>query len=63
VFPTWKKLGMQPWRVETCKSSADPGLESKRCRAGRHLNPPDQAIALWSKRESQVQALDRTAAH
>jgi len=62
VSTTWKKWGLQPWRVETFKFSTDPELEAKiRDVVGLYLNPPDQAIVLCVDEKSQVQALDRTA--
>ena len=62
VTTTWKKWGLQPWRVETFKFSTDPELEAKiRDVVGLYLNPPDKAIVLCVDEKSQVQALDRTA--
>ena len=62
VSTTWKKWGLQPWRVETFKFSTDPALEAKiRDVVGLYLNPPDKAIVLCVDEKSQVQALDRTA--
>jgi transposase len=62
VSTTWKKWGLQPWRVETFKFSTDPELEAKiRDVIGLYLNPPDKAIVLCIDEKSQVQALDRTA--
>jgi transposase len=62
VTTTWKKWGLQPWRVETFKFSTDPELEAKiRDVVGLYLNPPDNAIVLCVDEKSQVQALDRTA--
>ena len=59
---TWKKWGLQPWRVQTFKFSTDPELEAKiRDVVGLYLNPPDKAIVLCVDEKSQVQALDRTA--
>ena len=47
VSTTWKKWGLQPWRVETFKFSTDPELEAKiRDVVGLYLNPPDKAIVL-----------------
>ena len=61
VSTTWKKWGLQPWRVETFKFSTDPELEAKiRDVVGLYLNPPDKAIVLCIDEKSQVQALDRT---
>ena len=62
VSTTWKKWGLQPWRVQTFKFSTDPELEAKiRDVVGLYLNPPDKAIVLCIDEKSQVQALDRTA--
>jgi hypothetical protein len=62
VSTTWKKWGLQPWRVETFKFSTDPELEAKiRDVVGLYLHPPDKAIVLCVDEKSQVQALDRTA--
>jgi transposase len=62
VSTTWKKWGLQPWRVQTFKFSTDPELEAKiRDIVGLYLNPPDKAIVLCIDEKSQVQALDRTA--
>jgi transposase len=62
VSTTWKKWGLQPWRVQTFKFSTDPELEAKiRDVVGLYLNPPERAIVLCVDEKSQVQALDRTA--
>ncbi len=62
VSTTWKKWGLQPWRVQTFKFSTDPELEAKiRDVVGLYLNPPDKAIVLSIDEKSQIQALDRTA--
>ena len=62
VSTTWKKWGLQPWRVETFKFSTDPQLEAKiRDVVGLYLNPPDKAVVLSIDEKSQIQALDRTA--
>jgi transposase len=62
VSTTWKKWGLQPWRVQSFKFSTDPELEAKiRDVVGLYLNPPDKAIVLCIDEKSQVQALDRTA--
>ena len=59
---TWKKWGLQPWRVQTFRFSTDPELEAKiRDVVGLYLDPPDKAIVLCVAEKSQVQALDRTA--
>src|SRR6476620_2093251 len=62
VSTTWKKWGLQPWRVQSFKFATDPELEAKsRDVVGLYLNPPDKAIVLCIDEKSQVQALDRTA--
>jgi transposase len=62
VSTTWKKWGLQPWRVQTFKFSTDPELETKiRDVVGLYVHPPDKAIVLCVDEKSQVQALDRTA--
>jgi hypothetical protein len=62
VSTTWKRWGLQPWRVQTFKFSTDPELEAKiRDVVGLYLNPPEQAVVLCIDEKSQVQALDRTA--
>jgi transposase len=62
VARIWRKWGLQPWRRETFKFSADPQLEAKvRDVVGLYLNPPDKAVVLCVDEKSQVQALDRTA--
>jgi transposase len=62
VSTTWKKWGLQPWRVQNFKFSTDLQLEAKiRDVVGLYLNPPDKAIVLCIDEKSQVQALDRTA--
>jgi len=62
VARVWREYGLQPWRAETFKFSADPQLEAKlRDVVGLCLNPPDKAVVLCVDEKSQVQALDRTA--
>jgi transposase len=62
VSTTWKRWGLQPWRVPTFKFSTDPELEAKiRDVIGLYLNPPDKAVVLCVDAKSQVQALNRTA--
>jgi transposase len=47
ISTTWKKWGLQPWRVETFKFSTDPQLEAKiRDIVGLYLNPPDKVLPL-----------------
>jgi hypothetical protein len=55
VSTTWKKWGLQPWRVETFKFSTDPELEAKiRDVVGLYLNPPDRAIVLCVDEKSRA---------
>jgi transposase len=55
VSTTWKKWGLQPWRVQNFKFSTDPQLEAKiRDVVGLYLNPPDKAIVLCIDEKSQV---------
>ena len=60
-------MGLQPWRAESFKFSADPQLEAKvRDVTGLYLNPPDKAIVLCvddftSDEKPQTQALERQA--
>jgi transposase len=62
VARIWRKCGLQPWRRETFKFSADPELEAKvRDVVGLYLNPPDKAVVLSVGEKSQIQALDLTA--
>jgi transposase len=61
VAAVWREHGLQPWRTESFKFSADPQLEAKiRDVAGLYLNPPDNAIVLCVDEKSQIQALERT---
>ena len=47
VARIWRKWGLQPWRRETFKFSADPQLEARvRDVVGLYLNPPDKAVVL-----------------
>ena len=62
VAAVWREYGLQPWKRETFKFSADPQLEAKvRDVVGLCLNPPDNAVVLCVDEKSQIQALDRTA--
>jgi hypothetical protein len=55
VSTTWKKWGLQPWRVQTFKFSTDPELEAKiRDIVGLYLNPPDKAIVLCIDEKSRA---------
>ena len=57
VADVWREYGLQPWRAETFKFSADPQLEAKlRDVVGLYLNPPDKAVVLCV--DEKPQALD-----
>ena len=62
VARIWRKWGLQTWRRETFKFSADPQLEAiVRDVAELYLNPPDNAVVLCVDDKSQVQVLGRIA--
>jgi hypothetical protein len=62
VARIWRKWGLQTWRRETFKFSADPQLEAiVRDVAELYLNPPDNAVVLCVDEKSQVQVLGRIA--
>jgi transposase len=64
VLRIWKKHQLQPHRVESFKFSNDPDFVPKvRDIVGLYRNPPDKAIVLSVDEKSQIQALDRAAAH
>ena len=47
IADVWREWGLQPWRAESFKFSADPALEAKvRDVTGLYLNPPDKAVVL-----------------
>jgi len=57
----WQTFGLQSYRVDTFKLSADPQfVEKVRDIVGLYLNPPDHALVISLDEKSQVQALDRT---
>jgi transposase len=61
VAKAWREYGVQPWRAETFKYSADPDLVAKiHDVVGLYLSPPDKAIVLSIDEKSQIQALGRT---
>jgi hypothetical protein len=56
-----REYGVQPWRAETFKYSADPDLVAKvHDVVALYLSPPDKAIVLSIDEKSQIQALNRT---
>ena len=58
----WREWGLQPWRTQSFKFSADPRLEAKvRDVIGLYLNPPDKAVMLCVDEKPQTQALERKA--
>jgi len=62
VARVWREHGIQPWRAETFKFSTDPELVAKVTDiVGLYLDPPENAIVLCVDKESQIQAMDRTA--
>ena len=62
VADVWREWGLQPWRAESFKFSADPALEAKvRDVTGLYLNPPDKAVVLCVDEKPQTQALERKA--
>jgi transposase len=57
----WKKMKLQPHRVETFKYSNDPALVAKVTDVvGLYLHSPENALVLSVDEKSQIQALDRT---
>ena len=62
VADVWREWGLQPWRAESFRFSADPQLEAKaRDVIGLYLNPPDKAVVLCVDEKPQTQALERKA--
>ena len=62
VAKIWKRWGIKPWRQETFKFSTDPELEAKiRDVVGPVPGPTGEGHRAVDRRESQIQALDRTA--
>ena len=52
VADVWRECGLQPWRRETFKFSADPELEAKlRDVAGLCFNPPGKAMVLCADKK------------
>ena len=57
----WKRHGLKPHLVRTCKVSNDPHFAEKLDEiVGLYLNPPAQALVFSVDEKSQIQALDRT---
>jgi hypothetical protein len=55
VADVWREWGLQPWRAESFKFSADPALEAKvRDVIGLYLNPPDKAVVLCVDEKPQA---------
>src|SRR5690349_9316410 len=55
VADVWREQGLQPWRAESFKFSADPALEAKvRDVTGLYLNPPDKAVVLCADEKPQT---------
>jgi hypothetical protein len=62
VAGVWREWGLQPWRTESFKFSADPQLEARvRDVIGLYLNPPDKAVVLCADEKPRTQALERKA--
>ena len=62
IARVWREYGLQPWRAESFKFSADPQLEAKvRDVVGLYLNPPGKAVVLCVDEKPQAQALERAA--
>ncbi|MFG1661301.1 IS630 family transposase [Micromonospora chersina] len=61
VSRIWRTFGLQPWRAETFKLSADPLFVDKvRDVVGLYLDPPERALVLCVDEKSQIRALDRS---
>lgn len=61
VHCIWRAVGLQPYRTETFKLSADPlFVEKVRDIVGLYLHPPDKALVLCVDEKARIQALDRT---
>lgn len=57
----WKRMKLQPHRVETFKYSNDAALVAKVTDVvGLYLHPPENVLILSVDEKSQIQALDRT---
>jgi transposase len=62
VARVWAEHDLKPWRAETFRFSADPGLHAKVADlCGLYLDPPAGAIVVCIDEKPQIQALDRTA--
>ena len=60
--PIWRAFGLQPWRTEDFKISAQPLLIEKiRDVVGLYLAPPANAAVFAVDEKPQIQALERTA--
>ena len=47
IAKIWRTWGLQPWRRETFRFSADPELDAKvRDVVGLYLDPPEKAVAV-----------------
>ncbi len=56
----WAAFGLQPWRAESFKLSADPlFIEKVRDIVALYLDPPERAAVLCVDEKSQIQALNR----
>lgn len=60
VARTWKKHGIQPYRLERYMASNDPAFEEKAADVlGLYLHPPQHALVLCVDEKTAIQALDR----
>ena len=54
----WSQNEIKPHLTRVFKLSSDPNLEVKFWDViGLYLNPPEQAVVLWSDEKCQIQAL------
>ncbi|MCX5338528.1 IS630 family transposase [Streptomyces atratus] len=61
VSRIWRAFGLQPYRSETFKLSADPYfVEKVHDVVGLYLDPPERALVFCVDEKSQIQALDRS---
>ena len=64
VREVWHAADLKPHRLRTFKISNDPKFAEKVIDVvGLYMNPPDNAMVLSVDEKTQVQALDRNAAH
>ncbi|NGZ97955.1 MAG: hypothetical protein CV089_17840 [Nitrospira sp. WS110] len=57
VHHIWRTFGLQPYRTERFKVSADPLFVEKVCDVvGFYLHPPDKALVLCGDEKAQTSA-------